>query len=234
MKPYQSKFFSLFAVVLIAGPLLVACAAPTAPVAPTAMDMSDTSVSSSYTADSPSKIDSLVFHQAVRKLWEDHITWTRLYIISAIAELPDADAAAQRLLQNQTDIGDAIKAFYGEDAGAQLTSLLNDHILTAVDLLVAAKSGDTAGFEEANQRWYDNADQIATFLSSANPKNWPLSDMQAMMKSHLDLTLEEATARLNQDWAGDVVAYDKVHDEILQMADMLADGIIAQFPEMFS
>jgi hypothetical protein len=67
----------------------------------------------------------------IRKLWEDHITWTRLYVISAEAGSPDTDATAQRLPQNQTDIGDAIKPLYGDAAGAQLTALLPDHILTA-------------------------------------------------------------------------------------------------------
>jgi len=184
--------------------------------------------------ESASKIDPLVFQQAVRKLWEDHITWTRVYIISAIAGLPETDAAAQRLLQNQLDIGNAIKPFYGEQAGNQLTSLLKDHILTAADLLSAAKSGDPAKVEAASKSWYDNANQIAGFLNTANPKNWGLSDMQDMMKSHLDLTLEEATARLKGDWSGDVAAYDKVHDEILKMADMLSDGIIKQFPDKFA
>jgi hypothetical protein len=179
------------------------------------------------------KIDPLIFRQAVRKLWEDHVTWTRVYIIAALADLPEADVAAQRLLKNQVNIGDAIKPFYGNEAGEQLTSLLNDHILTAADLLAAAKSGDSAKFEEASKRWYDNADQIAAFLHSANPKHWPLKEMKSMMKSHLDLTLEEASARLKEDWEGDVAAYDKVHDEILHMADMLSDGIVQQFSKQF-
>ena len=169
----------------------------------------------------------------MNKLWEDHVTWTRVYIISVTSGLADADTAAQRLLQNQEDIGNAIKPFYGEQAGNQLTSLLKDHILTAAGLLAAAKAGDKAGFEAARKHWYDNADQIARFLNSANPTNWPLKDLQDMMKSHLDLTLEEATARLNGDWAGDVAAYDKVHNEILEMADMLSTGIINQFPKKF-
>ena len=158
----------------------------------------------------------------------------RVYIISALAGLPEADTAAQRLLQNQVDIGNAVKPFYGDQAGNQLTSLLKVHILTAADLLAAAKSGDNAKFEAANKSWYDNANQIAAMLNSANPDEWPLSDMQSMMKSHLDLTLEEATARLKQDWTGDIAAYDKVHDEILGMADMLSDGIIKQFPDKFA
>ena len=101
------------------------------------------------------------------------------------------------------------------------------------DLLAAAKAGDTAKFEDANERWYQNADDILAFLNSANPRHWRLREMKSMMSMHLDLTLEEASARLNADWAGDVVAYDKVHDEILQMAHMLTEGIIAQFRNQF-
>ncbi len=169
----------------------------------------------------------------MRKLWEDHITWTRLYIVSAAADLPDKSVTAGRLLQNQVDIGNAVKSFYGDAAGEQLTALLNDHILIAAALIDAAKAGDSTAFADANTRWYANADEIATFLSTANPENWPLDEMKAMMRSHLDLTLKEAAARLNGDFAGDIAAYDEVHVDILKMADMLSDGIINQFPKMF-
>lgn len=170
---------------------------------------------------------------AMRALWEDHITWTRLYIVSVAADLPDKDATAQRLLQNQTDIGNAIKPFYGNAAGDKLTALLRGHILTAADLLAAAKAGDTAKVGDASKRWYANADEIAAFLSGANPRHWPLAEMKAMMKGHLDLTLEEATARLKGNWAADIAAYNKVHEQILRMADMLSGGIIRQFPAKF-
>ncbi|HJR82051.1 MAG TPA: hypothetical protein VJ821_18400 [Anaerolineales bacterium] len=233
MKLFQLKTFALIAVFAITAQLLAACA-PSIPAATQEPTHSHTTPLPAPADGSGSPIDPLAFQQAVRKLWEDHVTWTRVYIIAALAGLPEADAAAQRLLQNQVDIGDAVKPFYGEEAGEQLTVLLKDHILTAADLLAAAKSGDTTKFEEANEGWYENANQIATFLSSANPDNWPSAEMQEMMKSHLDLTLEEATARLNEDWAGDVAAYDKVHDEILHMADMLSDGIIKQFPDKFA
>jgi hypothetical protein len=182
-------------------------------------------------SEAPQQVIGLTL--AMDKLWEDHITWTRMYIMSVTSSLPDGNAAAQRLLQNQVDIGNAIKPFYGNQAGDQLTALLKDHILIAVDILAAAKAGDSAKFTDAKTRWYDNANQISSFLNQANPKNWSLSDMQMMMKSHLDLTLEEATARFNGDWSGDVAAYDKVHTEILSMSGMLTQGIIAQFRDKF-
>lgn len=193
-------------------------------------------VLTSYTsAEAHKKLstEELAFHDAMRKLWEDHVIWTRMFIVSAVAGLPDQEAAAARLLANQEEIGNAIKPFYGEAAGDQLTALLREHILVAVDLVAAAKSGDTQAFDEAHARWYTNADEIAAFLNAANPKEWPLDEMQVMMREHLDLTLEEATARLNQDWEADVAAYDRIHEQILDMADMLSMGIIHQFPKEF-
>lgn len=179
-------------------------------------------------------ISALDFHNAMRKLWEDHITWTRLYIVSFAADLPDTDLTAERLLQNQTDIGDAIKPMYGDEAGNQLTELLKEHITGAVNLLTAAKAGDAAAADEAGAAWNANGEAIATFLNSANPDNWPLDDLKAEMQMHLDLTLKEAQARLSGDYAADIAAYDEVHQHILGMADILSAGIIKQFPDMFT
>ncbi len=178
-------------------------------------------------------LSEAAFRNDMRKLWEDHVTWTRLFIVSAVADLPDAGPTAQRLLQNQVDIGNAIKPYYGDAAGEQLTALLTDHILIAADLVAAAKSGDTAAFEAAHTAWYANADDIAAFLASANPHHWPEVEMAAMMREHLDLTLQEASARLTGDWAADIAAYDQIHVQGLHMADMLSDGIISQFPRAF-
>jgi hypothetical protein len=165
-----------------------------------------------------------------RKLWEDHITWTRLFIVSAVAGTADTDANAQRLLQNQVDIGNAIKPFYGDAAGEALTALLRDHILVASDLVGAAKANDSAKVTATSAAWYANADDIAAFLSNANPKHWPASETRAMMHEHLDFTLAEATHHLNGDYAASVADYDHIHEQILHMADTLSAGIAAQFP----
>jgi hypothetical protein len=194
------------------------------------------------TADGQAAADGAVaartsFHDAMRKLWEDHITWTRLVIVSAATlpdALPDLDPTVQRLLRNQDDIGDAIKPFYGDAAGGELSTLLREHITLAADLIFAAKAGDTAGVEEKSEAWYANANEIADFLAAANPKHWPAKEMRAMMREHLDLTLAEAVARLEGRYEDDIEIYDEVHVQILGMADMLSDGIIAQFPAKFA
>jgi hypothetical protein len=174
------------------------------------------------------------FHDAMRKLWEDHVTWTRLFIVSAVAGLPDKDATTQRLLQNQTDIGNAVAEFYGHDAGNKLTALLKDHILIAADIVTAAKAGDNAKVASSNKKWHDNAAEIAAFLHGANPKNWPTATLQTAMNMHLDQTLDEATHQLKGDYAASVKDYERVVEHILGMADVLSDGIIKQFPAKFT
>jgi hypothetical protein len=176
---------------------------------------------------------SVALHAEMRKLWEDHVTWTRLAIISLETGTPDTDATVARLLRNQTDIGNAIKPYYGNAAGSELTRQLRAHILIAAEVIAAAKAGDQTKLADAQTRWDKNADQVATVLNSVNPRYWPLATMKAEMRMHLKLTTEEAVARLQGNWNADVVAYDKVHRHILHMSDMLSEGIVKQFASRF-
>jgi hypothetical protein len=181
----------------------------------------------------PRSPEQAAFHDQMRKLWEDHVTWTRLAIVTFADGSAGFNATAGRLLQNQTDIGNAIKPFFGDAAGTQLTSLLHDHITIAVELLQAAKAGDTAAFNDANSRWYANANQIADFFAAANPRFWPQDVMRAAMKTHLDQTLAEASHELGGDFAASVSDYEAIHLHILHMADLLSSGIIRAFPQKF-
>lgn len=174
-----------------------------------------------------------MLRQDMRKLWTDHVVWTRDYIIAALNGAPEAQAAANRLMKNQEDIGGAVGKIYGDAAGRQLTALLKDHIGIAVDIVKAAKAGDKAGQQKADARWQQNAVDVADFLSKANP-NWPRATLVDMMKMHLSTTAAELTARLNKQWDEDVRAFDALYDHILKMADALSDGIIKQFPSKFA
>jgi len=180
------------------------------------------------------KMSAVAFHDAMRKLWEDHVTWTRLAIVSLVAGLPDTSATVDRLMKNQADIGDAIRPFYGDAAGDRLTALLKDHIAIAAEIILAAKAGNQTSVNDGVARWYANADQIAAFLSGANPKNWEADMTRHMMHDHLDLTLKEAVAHLTGDYSTSVATYDAIHVQILAMADMLSSGIVAQFPQLFN
>ncbi len=174
----------------------------------------------------------VALREAMRQLWEEHIVYTRNFIISALAGLDDTGKIAERLLKNQDDIGNAIKPIYGEEAGNKLAALLRDHILIAADIVKAAKAGDNEGVGAGEKRWARNADDIAVFLSSANP-NWQLQSLKNMLYVHLALTTTEVVSRIKKDWPSDIEAYDKGHAHMLMFSDLLADGIVKQFPKKF-
>ena len=168
----------------------------------------------------------------MRKLWDDHVTYTRNYIISSLANLEDAGIVAGRLLKNQDDIGNAIKPIYGVEAGNKLAALLREHITIAAEVVKAAKMNNNEELTKANKKWYANADEIALFLSSANP-NWRKDDLKIMLYTHLESTTQEVVSRLKKDWASDINAFDKDHVHMLMFADVLTNGIVAQHPDKF-
>lgn len=174
------------------------------------------------------------FQDAMRRLWSDHVAYTRLFIVNAAAGSADKDATTQRLLQNQADIGNAVAEFYGREAGDKLTALLKDHILIAASIVAAAKAGDNAKVTSENKRWRDNAVDLAKFLHGANPKHWPEATLQQALFMHLDQTLSEASNELKGDYAASIKDYDEAMTHMLMVADTLTNGITAQFPSKFS
>jgi hypothetical protein len=189
---------------------------------------------SSHAAAGPISANELALRLEMRRLWHEHAEWTRLAIVSLSTDAPDTKATVARLLRNQTDIGNAVKPFYGAGAAKRLTALLREHILIAADLIGAARKGDQEAAASQQARWNDNADRIAAFLSSANPRSWKPGPTRAMMRAHLGLTTEEVLAHLQRRWAASVRAYDRVERQIAHMADMLSDGLVAQFPDRFA
>ncbi len=212
---------TLHSVVIVACCMAIQPAAQVPPSKTTAVDTQ---------AQSPTFIS---LKQDMRKLWTDHVVWTRDYIIAAVGDQPDAQAAANRLMKNQEDIGNAVARFYGAAAGQDLTILLKEHIRIAVEVIKAAKAGDKAALQQADRQWQQNATSIADFLSKANP-HWPRAVLVDLMQKHLSTTTNEVVARLNKDWDADVRAFDEVYEHVLHMADALSEGIIKQFPNKFT
>ncbi|MBX2903664.1 MAG: hypothetical protein KF872_08920 [Chitinophagales bacterium] len=172
------------------------------------------------------------FNSNMRKLWSDHMQWTYSTVDAFFNNSDGLQAQLNRLLQNQKDIGAAIVPYYGQAAGDQLTALLTDHINKAVPVLTAAKNNDQAALNTALADWYANAEQIADFLSAANP-NWAQSDMRHMMKMHIDQTTAYAVDLLKKDYTAAVQKYEEAHNHMLEMADDLSEGIAKQFPSKF-
>lgn len=173
-------------------------------------------------------------YRTMQTLWLQHMEWTYAAVAAFAVDSPGFPATADRLLQNQVDIADAVRPFYGDAAADQLTTLLQDHIRGAVAVLVAAKAGDSVALDQAVAAEYANAKAIGDFLADANPTNWPKADMEAMMATHIDQTLVYATDMLQGDYAGAIANYGVAEAHMVEMADMLSAGVTAQFPDKFT
>lgn len=170
----------------------------------------------------------LQLRDILRMLWEQHITWTRFTIISMINTLPDVNLVTERLLRNVTDFEAALNPFYGPETAHAFGELLKDHLVIAAQLVSAAKSGNTRAAADAEKKWYKNADDIASFLASINPY-WLAENWKAMLYNHLSLTKTEAAAILTGNYAEGIRIFDEIEKQALQMADIMATGIIRQF-----
>ena len=163
-----------------------------------------------------------------RKLWEQHIMWTRSFIISTSSNLGDLDFVVKRLLRNPTDFANELTTFYGQEKADKFKVLFEKHLLIAADLVNAAKKGDTEGVSVNEKKWYANAEDIANFLSGINPY-WNKKEWIKMLNEHLKMTEEEAVDRLNKKFEKDIMIYDSIEDEAMKMADYMTTGIIRQF-----
>lgn len=168
----------------------------------------------------------------IRMLWEQHVMWTRLVILSIVFDLPDVDLVTSRLLRNPIDFENVLKIYYGETGAARFAELFKSHLVIAAQLVKAAKAGDNQAATDAEKKWYANADEIAAFLGRINPY-WSQADWRKMLYEHLALTKTEAVDMLNKDYSASIATYDKIERQALAMADMMAAGIIMQFSDAF-
>lgn len=91
---------------------------------------------------------------------------------------------------------------------------------------------NASDFEKYNKEWYRNADDMATFLSKANP-NWSMKTLKDMFYVHLQLLTNNVKAKLKKDWEADIHTFDQGENHMIMFADVLSDGIIKQFPKKF-
>lgn len=169
----------------------------------------------------------------LRLLWEQHVYWTRMVILSMAFDLPDVELVTNRLLQNPKDFEAVLIPFYGEDVASEFAKLFTSHIAIAAELVEAAKSGNSDKADDAEKRWYENADEIAVFLESINPY-WSEQEWKKMLYDHLEMTKTEAVDILTGNYADSITLFENIEQEALVMADMMTQGIVRQFFQYFS
>lgn len=164
----------------------------------------------------------------LRRLWFEHVMWTRSFIMSAAFNWGDLDAVTKRLLRNPADFASILKKLYGNKAAMEFENLFTDHLLIAAQLVKAAKEGDAKTVDEQRKKWYANADDIANFLGEINP-HWSKKTWIDLLYNHLKMTENEAIQILSEKYPESIVQYDSIQEEALKMADEMAHGIFSQF-----
>lgn len=174
----------------------------------------------------------LDYRNDMRSLWEEHVAWTRMAIISLVFDLPDLNEVLTRLLKNADDMGDMIRRLYGDEVAVTYSQLIKDHLLIAADLVKAALAGNEQRAQEAEAKWYENADDIARFLNSVNPFLTEEA-VREMFYKHLDLTKQEAVFMINKEFEKDIAVYDEIEKQAREMADAISDAMVLHYADMF-
>ena len=165
-------------------------------------------------------------------VWEQHIMWTRMLLISIAENLKDLEATQARLLRNPKDIADVFRRFYGNAVANRIQQLLTEHLTIGKDLIVALKNKSQEEAKRLNTKWYQNADEMAEAFSNINPF-YPREEIRNMLYEHLRLTTNEVNNRLQGNYAEDINSYDMVQKEILRMSQFFVNGIVRQFQNLF-
>lgn len=181
----------------------------------------------------PEPYKKMVLSNRMRLVWEQHVYWTRILLISIAERLKDQNDVTKRLLQNPKDIADVFATYYPASVVKSITNLLTQHLIIGGELITALRDQKTQEAEKLNQQWYANADQMAKAFSDINP-HYAMGDLREMLYTHLKLTTQEVSMRLAGNYVADIESFNKVEKEALSMADYFTSGIIKQFPRKFN
>jgi hypothetical protein len=169
---------------------------------------------------------------ALRDAWDVHARWTRSYVVSSLAGLPDSARAKARLLEGANDVADAMKPYFFGTTMPALANVLKHNVLLTGRAVAAAQGGDSVAITTARSNWSAGTDSLVQFLARTNP-NWPESKLGAPLQRYQDQTWRQILALTRQDWMADVAACDQAHIEALAIADLLTAGLVKQFPDRF-
>jgi hypothetical protein len=167
--------------------------------------------------------------KAVENLWIGHINAVRKVVVAEIAG-QDTRTAQGDVVSNAHAIADAIAGFYGKPAGEKLFTLLAAHYGAVKAYLDATVAKDSAKQSAATDKITANVDDIATFLSGANPY-LPKATVAEMFTVHGSHHISQIQQLAAKDTAAEAKTQVQMKDHMIAIADALVDAIARQFPE---
>lgn len=170
---------------------------------------------------------------ALRELWIGHIFWVRNVVDARFAkDAARAKASEQQVVANAKAIAGAIEPFYGKAAADKLFGQLAGHWGAISDYVNATQANDKSAQETAYARLGANANEIAAFLSGANP-NWPAATLRNLLTAHGAHHVQQIRQLHAKQFDQEAQTWAAMTTHMHVIADALANGIAAQFPDKF-
>ena len=172
--------------------------------------------------------DSILrLNEDMRLAWLNHVYWTRMYLMSAVADNADQQAVEERLLETADEITDVFARYLPIATTRQLRNLLTEHIEIGGQIIQALKAKNMSDYDALVQEWYRNANQMAALFASHNPY-FESRETRNMLLNHLDLTREEIEQQVNGEYEQSIDVFRDVEQQALAMADYFARGLLAR------
>ena len=171
---------------------------------------------------------------ALRDLWIGHVFWVRNVVDATFeGDAAAAKSAEQQVVANAKAIAGSIEPFYGKPASDALFGLLAGHWGAIKERLDATRAGDKAREDAAMKAMLKNADEIAAFLSGANP-NLPRDTLYGLLTAHGAHHVQQIDQFKAKQFDAEAKTWAAMTHHMYVIADALANGIAKQFPGKFS
>jgi hypothetical protein len=170
---------------------------------------------------------------ALRDLWTGHIFWVRNVALATFTNNKDEAAAAEaEVVANAKAIAGALEPYYGKPASEKMFTLLAGHWGAVKAHITATAKGDAKGQDAAMKQMVANVEEIATFLSGANP-NLPKETLVGLLTAHGGHHAQQNAQLKAKKYADEAKTWDAMKNHMYVIADALGDGIAKQFPDKF-
>jgi hypothetical protein len=219
----KKTFGRVTGIVVLLGGLSMGCSMTTAQSMPHASPMAATSATKA--AD---------LREGLNALFGEHAMLAAAATGAALGgREAEFTASAAALDANSVDIAKAIGSVYGAGAEQAFLPLWRRHIGFVVDYTVGLATGDRAKQDKGVSDLLGYTQDLAAFLSSANP-NLPKAAVADLVKGHILSLKEVIDAQAAKDPARAATALRKAYSHMHMIADPLADAIVKQFGDRFA
>lgn len=164
--------------------------------------------------------------QRMRMAWLNHITLVKFYLISFFENLSSQNAWKDAVYKNAEEILAIFAQYYPASAMQRFRKLFMEH-LRLTDEVAAGLKADPAFSGAAMENWYINAEEIASFLSRQTPA-YNETELRKMFYDHLDMERQQMEAYLDGDYVTDIEIYLRSQQNMIELADFLASGLLAR------